>query len=97
MYTCECALTPTPVDATPKRNRIRLVDLLRASPPSHQAAAGLLDRTPVVAPGPYTPSPAGNKPLEQHEPDVLGAHLGALPVVEVVLEVPIPNTEFEVF
>ena len=34
--------------------------------------------------------------LEQHEPDVLGAHLGALPVVEVVLEVPVADAKFQI-
>ena len=43
-----------------------------------------------------TPAARATNALEQHEPDVLGAHLGALPVVEVVLEVPIPNTELQI-
>ena len=34
--------------------------------------------------------------LEQHEPDVFRAHLGALPVVEVVLEVPVADAKFQV-
>ena len=44
-----------------------------------------------------TPAARATNALEQHEPDVLGAHLGALPVVEVVLEVPVANPELQVF
>ena len=44
-----------------------------------------------------TPSPRATNALEQHEPDVLGAHLGALPVVEVVLQVPVANPKFQIF
>ena len=64
---CTNALTPTPVDATPKGKSDKIRYAARAT-----------------------------KALEQHQPHVLGAHLGALPVVEVVLEVPVADAKFQV-